>query len=111
MATIRQKKAFDKTLENGGNVSKAMKESGYTDAMAKNPHKLTNSDGWKELMNEYLPDDLLAKKHQQFITEGNLDSTTLKAVDMGYKLKARYPQTNNIQAVQVNINDDREKFK
>lgn len=52
MATERQKKAFTKVLENGGNVSKAMKESGYSDAMAKNPQKLTQSQAFQKFMED-----------------------------------------------------------
>ena len=52
MATERQRKALAKVLENGGNVSKAMKESGYSDAMAKNPHKLTQSLAFQHYMQE-----------------------------------------------------------
>ena len=50
MATEKQKKALAKVLENGGNVSKAMKESGYSDAMAKNPQKLTQSQAFQQYM-------------------------------------------------------------
>jgi hypothetical protein len=41
--TIKQQKAVANLLENGGNVSKAMKDAGYSAAMAKNPQKLTES--------------------------------------------------------------------
>jgi hypothetical protein len=67
MPTIRQKKAFKKTVENGGNVSKAMKESDYSAAMAKNPQKLTTTKGWKELMDQYLPDKKLMKVHNKML--------------------------------------------
>lgn len=50
MATEKQKKAIAKVLENGGNVSKAMKESDYSDAMAKNPQKLTQSKAFQQYM-------------------------------------------------------------
>ena len=39
-------------VENGGNASKAMREAGYSDAMAHNPHKLLQSKGFKELCDE-----------------------------------------------------------
>jgi len=50
MVTARQKLAVDKIIENRGNVSRAMLEAGYTPATAKNPKNLTDSDGYKELM-------------------------------------------------------------
>ena len=49
MATIKQKVAVDKLVENRGNVGKAMIEAGYTKAAAKNPKNLTESKGYKEL--------------------------------------------------------------
>jgi hypothetical protein len=52
MATQKQKAALQKMVENGGNVSKAMKEAGYTDSTSKNPSKLTSSKGFRELAAE-----------------------------------------------------------
>jgi|TARA_Y100000310_G_C20701923_1_gene830801 hypothetical protein len=49
MATEKQKKAVERIVENHGNVSKSMREAGYTDASAKNPKNLTESDGYKEI--------------------------------------------------------------
>ncbi len=60
MATLRQKKAFDKMVENGGNASKAMRESGYGTTSV-NPQKLTKSKGFKQLMDESgLTEELIA---------------------------------------------------
>ena len=53
MATSKQKKAVDKLVENGGNVSKAMEAAGYSKATAKTPQKLTESKGFMELLDEY----------------------------------------------------------
>ncbi len=50
MATERQKKAIAKIVENGGNVSKAMKEAGYSNAMVNNPQRLTTSQAFQEFM-------------------------------------------------------------
>lgn len=73
MATERQKKAAVKVVENGGNVSKAMRESGYTDATSKTPQKLTESKAWRELMKEHLPDANLAKKHAEMLNSTRID--------------------------------------
>ncbi len=59
MATEKQKKALDNMVENGGNASKAMRDAGYSEATAKNPQKLTDSKGFQELADVYLPDDML----------------------------------------------------
>lgn len=95
MPTIRQKKAFAKTLENGGVVSSAMLEADYSPAMAKNPQKLTESLGWQELMKIYLPDDKLARKHEQLL-EDDEANVQVKALDMAYKLKGSYAPEKSV---------------
>lgn len=81
--------------------------AGYSKNFAHNPHLLTNSKGWQELMQQYLPDALLARKHKELLMvpkkvrhfkKGELESeyTELdsnaigKGLDMAYKLKKRY---------------------
>jgi hypothetical protein len=60
MPTPKQKIALDKMVENGGNVSKAMVEAGYSQATAKTPQKLTESQGFRELCEQYgLTDNLI----------------------------------------------------
>lgn len=46
--TEKQIKAMELMVENGGNASAAMREAGYSPAMAKNPQKLTRSQAFKE---------------------------------------------------------------
>ena len=67
MATIKQKKAIKNVVENGGNVSKAMRDANYSKETAKNPKKLTKSKAWEELMEEYLPDKELSKLHKKLL--------------------------------------------
>lgn len=117
MATEKQKRAVKKTLENGGNVSKAMKESGYRDSVAKNPKKLTESKGWEELMEENLSDEELMEVHKEGlraikkehkIIDRDEDGkpvydfvdvedyvTRHKYLDTGYKLKGKYAPTES----------------
>lgn len=109
MATERQKRAVKNLAENGGIVSKAMRDAGYTKISSATPKKLTSSKGYEELMKKYLPDSLLAKKHQALLnkeetvrrTDMNGDIETVKTgeidvmavtkgLDMAYKLKGRY---------------------
>lgn len=59
--TFKQREAFDKSIDNRGNVSKSMIEAGYSLATAKNPSNLTESDGWKQLLDEYMPEDTLLR--------------------------------------------------
>lgn len=48
----KQKKAIELLPANGGNVSKSMREAGYSEAMAKNPQKLTQSQAFQQIMQE-----------------------------------------------------------
>lgn len=79
MATLKQKKALERLVENRGNLSKSMVEAGYTKATAKNPSNLTSSVGFKQLVQKYLPDELLMQVH----TEGLLATRVISAVVTG----------------------------
>lgn len=60
MATTKQRRAFDKLVENRGNVSRAMLDAGYDPVTAKNPKNLTDSKAFREICEEYgLTDKLL----------------------------------------------------
>lgn len=77
MATQKQIRVFNKLAENGGkSVSGAMREVGYTPITAATPKKLTESKGWKELLEERLPDNLLTNKH----LEGLEATRTISAI-------------------------------
>lgn len=52
MATVKQKKALDIMVGNGGNVTRAMLEANYSPNTANTPQKLTQSRGFKELCEE-----------------------------------------------------------
>lgn len=122
MATIKQKKAFEKIVENRGNVVQSMRDAGYAEKTLKNPKNLTDSDGWKELMDQHLPDKLLAKVHKEglqattkkphlvdrddkgrpvyeYIPEDDY-STRHRYLETAYKLKAKFPEEK--QAPQLN---------
>jgi len=62
MATVKQKKAVEKMVEKGGNVTQAMKEAWYSENTFNTPQKLTKSKGYHELLEEYwLTEDLIVK--------------------------------------------------
>lgn len=91
MSTIKQKLALKKTMENGGVVSRAMLDAGYSKAMAKNPHKLTRTKGWKELMDEFLPDDDLLRVN----TEG---LNAVRTISANVIVKSDDPKVRTKQA-------------
>jgi len=73
MATLKQEAAFKETLKNGGNVSQAMSTVGYAETTVHNPSNLTESDGWKKLVDEYLSDEKLSEVHAGLLASTRLD--------------------------------------
>ena len=132
MATEKQKKALAKVLENGGNVSKAMKESDYSDAMAKNPQKLTQSQAFQQYMQKagvtderlvsVIKEGLEANKvivmgkdsSESFVDIQPDHPTRHKFLETALKIKGigRDSEGNNIQTnfVQI-INQKAEKYR
>jgi len=111
MPTLKQEKAFKERLaDNGRNMGEIIKSAGYSDAVAKAPTKLTKSKGWKYLMDKYFPEDDLAEKHKYLLDKKRKEEIQIKALDMGYKLRNKYPVANNINAIQINVGKDREEY-
>lgn len=127
--TIKQRLAFAKIAEKGRSVSAVMREVGYSKQTAVTPHKLTESKGWKQLMEEFLPDSLLAEKHQALlnkketiITRNNITKETEtilteeidanavgKGLDMAYKIKGAYKEDNQQKQTKVIINIEKQE--
>jgi hypothetical protein len=70
--TFKQKKAVKIMGENGGVASAAMIAAGYSPATAKNPEKLTKSQGFKTLGAE-IPNSLVIKKHFDLLQQKQLN--------------------------------------
>jgi len=128
MATVKQRLAVKNLAENGGNVSKAMRDAGYSAMTATTPKKLTERKGFQELMDEFLGDALLAKKHNELLNKqeivikstkdgfeavptGQIDANaTAKGLDMAYKLKNRYghdERKTGDMNIQIIINNEK----
>lgn len=84
MATEKQKAVARKIVETHGSVSGAMRSVGYKDKTAKNPKNLTESKGWAELMDQYYPDDKIAKIQQKM-----LKASILRTMEFDYSLDER----------------------
>lgn len=70
MATSKQNLAIRLYKENygtGKSTREIMLMAGYSQSSADNPKVLTESMDWQEAMDEFLPDDLLLKKHKQLM--------------------------------------------
>lgn len=90
--TTKQQKAIENAVENGGNVSKAMKDAGYSPATAKNPKKLTESEAWQQLMDEYLPDQRLLEVNRDGLSATKLATSFTEADQLvpDYAVRAKY---------------------
>lgn len=116
MPTKKQKDAVKILSENIGKpIGEAMREAGYSKSTSETPQRLTESKGFQQLMDEYLPDELLAEKHKELLTtpkkvrhyvKGDLESeyeeldtqAVSKGLDMAYKLKGSYaPEKKEIK--------------
>ena len=102
MPTIKQKAAFQEITENHRSVSDAMRVVGYDPDTASKPKNLTASKGWQELVEQYLPDSLLAQKHNEFLNDEER-TIGIKALDLAYKLKGSYAPDKSLN---LNINAD-----
>lgn len=111
MATTRQKIAAKKLSENIRNqgskkpMGKILKEAGYSESVSKSPQRVTETKGWKELMEEYFPNEYIYKIHKkildkkeiivykgEFIKTRQPHSDVKYALDMIYKLKGLYKE-------------------
>jgi hypothetical protein len=81
-------------VSNGGILEPAMIEAGYSEAYARS-HKISKTKTWEELLEEYLPDELLtkvaveglfAKRIQTSPTEGDREVED-------YAVRQRYLET------------------
>jgi len=106
MATIKQQKVAKEMVGKGGkSITRAMIESGYSKNTAHTPSKLTRSKGWNELMDQFFPDEKMAKtlgqqigatkivfdNHKKYSFPDN--DARLRALDQGFKLKQKYKPT------------------
>ncbi|KKK95757.1 hypothetical protein LCGC14_2669610, partial [marine sediment metagenome] len=56
-----------------GNITKTMREVGYSENTINTPKNLTNSKGFKELMEKNLPNELLTKKHKALLNSKRIE--------------------------------------
>jgi len=65
--SIKQRKAIDNLVANGGNKAKALRDARYSRAVERNPSKVFDSLAVKDFLNEILPDDYLYNKTHELI--------------------------------------------
>lgn len=103
MATDKQKAALDNVVKNGGNISKAMRDAGYSPNTAKTPKKLTESAAWRELMDAYLPDELILSALADDIEnkKGNRTPELTLAAKLKGKMTEKIDHTSQGEAIQI----------
>lgn len=109
MATLKQKLAVDKLVETRGSVSAAMRAAGYSEMTAKNPSKLTESNGFKELCESYgLTENLILQSLVEDIE--NKPQRRVGELSLGAEILGMKRRGDSVVAVQVNVVQDREKY-
>ena len=100
--TIRQKRTAQLAVENGGNITQAMRDAGYAEATVNNPSNVTATASWKELMEAYLPDDMLLRALADDIEKkvGNRTAELTLAVKMKGRLIEKIDQTSGGEKIQ-----------
>lgn len=90
--TSLQYRAVSILLDHKGDISvgQAMRNAGYSIVSAKNPKALTDSRGFKELMEEYLPDNMLLGALSEDIKakKGNRKAE----LELAFKIKGKITQ-------------------
>ncbi|MHB8482782.1 MAG: hypothetical protein ACYDBV_08640 [Nitrospiria bacterium] len=132
MATPKQRKAFEKAVEDPTRpMGSVMREAGYTKESSENPKLLVDSKGWIQLLEENIPDTLLTDYALKGLVATKLDPSTGKK-DIDYsighkywhdllKLKDKFPAIKSeltgrdgkdlfpIPIIDVSINDSHQK--
>lgn len=118
--SLKQLKAMKLVVENGGNISKAMRDAGYSPETAKSPSKLTESLAWQDLMEKHFSDAKISKiideglkamKENAKMVEVPDHATRHKFVETALKLKSKFPAEKHEltgkdgEALQIEITD------
>lgn len=120
--TLKQKKVAELILGgHTGTFGEAMRMAGYSEQTSDTPQVVTESKGWQELMDKYLPDKDLAEVHNALLHKKETivvrdedgsrveltnqpDTDAARALDMAYKLKGKYAP------LKLGITDEYDEF-
>ena len=89
---VRHKLLFKKISENIGKgveenmaIGKAMRDLGYSTSYSESPDKLTKTKSWTVLMEENIPDSLLAEVHKGLLKSTRVDHLVFPPLSKGKK--------------------------
>jgi len=111
----RIKAAFDKIVGNCSTEKQALLDAGYKPKTARRPTVVKNTKSWAILMERYMPDEKLAKVHNEGLEavskDGEKDyATRHKYLDTAYKIKNKYPNTI-VNAFQFNFGSEKKDYE
>lgn len=121
---LRQLRLAKLISEDGGKtpLGKLMRKAGYSKEYSESPDKIKKTVSWQELMDEKIPDNMLAEKHQELLNKkeyiaigkkgerevvptGEIDPNAVaKGLDMAYKLKRKYEPDKGESNKQITYN-------
>jgi hypothetical protein len=99
--SLKQRKAAQAYLRNGGNLRKAMLEAGYKESTAKNSHLLKKQNSWQKLMEEYFPDDLVAEEQRKLLSSHRLDHYEFPALDKDSKIVELFGMVEGVKLLKI----------
>lgn len=109
--TAKQRKAFDKLIENDGNKGKALEAAGYSKSLVDNPHRVMESKGWQQLIEEHLGDEKLAQVHAEGLTLKHTNPLRHKYLETAYKLKGSFAPEKSVNLnVNTTVNKEADKI-
>lgn len=110
---LKHQRVLKELAENGGNMGDAIRKAGYSESVALTPSKLTNTKSWKAVVEEYLPDELVAQKHRELLDAKKIvrlvkngkvveyedvDYQALaKGLDMAHKIRGSYKMEPEVE--------------
>lgn len=82
-------------MQKGYNQNDAMIEAEYRLAIENDPSAISDTSAWRLIVEKYLPDDKLVKKHSELLEKvdhsGQPDTAAVtKGLEMAYKLKGKF---------------------
>ncbi len=94
MPTPKQIKAAKKISENLASskpksTGEVLREAGYSQSVSETPSLVTETKGFQELLEEYMPDEMLMEVHQGLLKTTKIEHMVFPT---GYKLTADKPE-------------------
>jgi hypothetical protein len=86
-------KKISENLRKGMTYEQARKEAGYSDSYAHSGH-LSETDSWKELMQQYLSDELVAKVHNGLLKSTRVEHMVFPVAIEDWEIKELLEDVN-----------------